>query len=357
MNNIVQLKRYGKNPILRANKKRKWEAGAVFNPGAVMDNKGITHLLYRAIHGSYTRKPDYGYENYISVIGHAVSKDGVNFKRKGILIDMDKPYDKYSAEDARVTMLDNEYWITYTGLHSPAFSWKGYRPALASTKDFLKVKKYGIMGPDVNNKDVVIFPNRVNGKIVTLQRIEPNVQIVYYDNIEELKKGHNKEYWDNYMRRLSSYSVLKRRYRWEAMKVGAGPPPIQTTDGWLLIYHGVDERNVYRAGAALFDLKDPTKVRFRAPFPILEPKMKYEREGDVPNVVFPTGAVINDGELFVYYGAADKTCCLATCNIEKLIHYLKIRRSRLISLLKREEIIIPRSIDQKKIRIFEKNSP
>jgi len=156
------------------------------------------------------------------------------------------------------------------------------------------------------------------------------------------------------MKNLDKYSILKRRYRWEAMKVGAGPPPIKTTDGWLLIYHGVDERNVYRAGAALLDLKNPTRVTHRAPFPILEPKKKYERIGDVPNVVFPTGAVVKDGELFVYYGAADKVCCLATCKVERLIKYIKMRRSKLISLLKREEIFFPRHIDQKKIKIFEK---
>ena len=154
------------------------------------------------------------------------------------------------------------------------------------------------------------------------------------------------------MKNLEKYSILKRRYRWEAMKVGAGPPPIKTTDGWLMIYHAVDERNVYRTGAALLDLKNPAKVTHRAPFPILEPKKKYEKEGDVPNVVFPTGAVVKDEELFVYYGAADKVCCLATCKVERLLKYLKTKRSKLLSLLKREEIFFPRHIDQKKIKLF-----
>jgi beta-1,2-mannobiose phosphorylase / 1,2-beta-oligomannan phosphorylase len=108
------------------------------------------------------------------------------------------------------------------------------------------------------------------------------------------------------------------------LKVGAGPPPIKTKHGWLLIYHGVDNDHVYRAGAALLDLKDPGKVLGRTTQPILEPKEPYEKNGDVNNVVFPTGASVRDAKLFVYYGAADKVCCVATADLENLVdHVLK----------------------------------
>jgi len=113
---------------------------------------------------------------------------------------------------------------------------------------------------------------------------------------------------------------MKPEEDWEAKKIGAGPPPIETEKGWLLIYHGVDENEVYRAGAALLDLKEPWKVIARLPEPILEPEKHYEKVGDVPNVVFPEGAVLIGDELIVFYGAADKYCCAASINIDELLN-------------------------------------
>jgi predicted GH43/DUF377 family glycosyl hydrolase len=110
---------------------------------------------------------------------------------------------------------------------------------------------------------------------------------------------------------------------WERRKVGAGPPPIKTKDGWLLIYHGVDSEHAYRAGAALLDLNDPSQVIARTVKPLLEPKESYERIGDVPNVVFPTAIIELDNQLFVYYGAADKSICLATVELNVLIDSLQ----------------------------------
>ena len=113
---------------------------------------------------------------------------------------------------------------------------------------------------------------------------------------------------------------------WEAWKIGAGPPPIRTDAGWLLIYHGVDPDLVYRAGAALLNLEQPWKVIARTPQPILEPEEEYEREGDVPNVVFPEGAVIIGDELVIFYGAADKVCCVASVRLDELINHLMTQR-------------------------------
>ena len=115
---------------------------------------------------------------------------------------------------------------------------------------------------------------------------------------------------------------MKSEQPWEARKIGAGPPPVRTDKGWLLIYHGVDEDRVYRAGAALLDLEEPWKVIARTPEPILEPEEEYELVGDVPNVVFPEGAVVIGDELLVFYGAADKVCCVATAPLEEFIEHL-----------------------------------
>ena len=120
---------------------------------------------------------------------------------------------------------------------------------------------------------------------------------------------------------------MKPEQDWEELKIGSGPPPIKTEHGWLLIYHGVNKDLVYSAGAVILDLKNPFKVISRTKEPILQPEEPYERIGDVNNVVFPTGACIMDGKLFVYYGAADKVCCLATAELENLIDYILMDHS------------------------------
>jgi predicted GH43/DUF377 family glycosyl hydrolase len=119
---------------------------------------------------------------------------------------------------------------------------------------------------------------------------------------------------------VEKYTVLIQPEReWEELKVGAGVPPIRTKKGWLIIYHGVNRERVYSAGAAILDLKRPSRIIGRTRSPILEPEEPYERFGDVNNVVFPTGACIVKNELFVYYGGADRVCCLAKANVDALL--------------------------------------
>ncbi|MBL7100782.1 MAG: glycosidase [Nanoarchaeota archaeon] len=298
----------------------KADIGAIFNCGAIEYEDSI-YLLPRVIKKGYTKKKSGGYDNYISEIWLAKSSDGKKFMLSDTpLIKPDKPYDLYGCEDPRVTKLYDEYFITYTALLGPAFS-GGNRMGLASTKDFSQTQKHGITGPDLNDKDVVIFPEEVKGKIGVLHRVEPNIQIMYFDDIEQLKKNHDKKFWEKYMSEIDKYIVLDRKYDWELSKVGAGPPPIKTREGWLLIYHGVDKKG-YKAAAALLDLDNPQKVIARSPKPILKPKKRYERIGDVNKVVFPEGAVVKEEELLVYYGAADKRCALATCKLDDLIDFL-----------------------------------
>ena len=119
-------------------------------------------------------------------------------------------------------------------------------------------------------------------------------------------------------------AVLGRDFLgWEAKKIGGGPPPLRTVEGWVVIYHGVDQNSVYRVGAALLDLDHPLQVIARFPEPILEPERSFETIGDVPNVVFPTGTALFDDDLFIYYGGADKAIGMATCRLSELVHELK----------------------------------
>jgi len=323
----VRLKRCLDNPILKPDTARKWESGAVFNCGATLSDDGEVYLLYRAVSACYTRKlVGGGYDNYISSIGGAVSQDGINFIRfKQPVIQPTEEWERYGCEDPRITMLEMEgrplYLITYTALSAPAFSGRGDRVALVVTEDFLTFHKHGVIIPDLNDKDAVIFPELIQGKIAMLHRVAPNIQIVYFDDLEQLTSP-GKSFWREYTAVLEEFTIMKPKYQWESSKIGAGPPPVKTKEGWLLIYHGVDENHIYRTGIALLDLEDPSKVIARSPYPILEPEAEYERVGDVPNVVFPEGAIIRNGMFYVYYGGADKCCCLATADSDDFLDHL-----------------------------------
>lgn len=323
----MKLVRYIYNPILEANHEREWEAGAVFNCGATVGEDGLIYLLYRAVRRGYISKPNgQGYDNYISSIGCAVSADGYHFTRFAHpVIEPVEEYERFGCEDPRVTRLEIEgkilYLVTYTGLSAPAFSDAGNRVVLASSEDLRAFRKHGVVIPGVEDKDAVIFPETIGGRIVMLHRVRPNIQIVYFESLEQLLNPDEK-FWSRYMASLDRYTIMRPEHEWEEEKIGAGPPPIKTDAGWLLIYHGVDAKRVYRAGAVLLDLEEPSKVIARSPKPILEPEEEYERVGDVPNVVFPEGAVVRGDTLYVYYGGADKCCCVANVQLGEFVDYL-----------------------------------
>jgi predicted GH43/DUF377 family glycosyl hydrolase len=302
----VRFTRYLENPVLTPKGDSFWESKMVFNPGAYLDGSKI-HILYRAVD-----------KNDISYIGYASSEDGLRIDKR-----LDKPvispeyeWENLGVEDPRVNRIDDHIYVTYTALSS-----KGARVAIAETSDFRSFRKMGLIGPDHYDKDAVIFPKRIDGKIVLVHRISPNIQTAYFNSIEDIVNSPP-SFWEEYMANLDGFSLLKPRQKWEAAKIGAGPPPIETDRGWLLIYHGVSDERIYRVGAALLDLDDPSRVIGRTTEPLLEPVEWYELWGRVPKVVFPTGIVLIDDTLYMYYGAADTTCCVATMNIHSLLDIL-----------------------------------
>jgi predicted GH43/DUF377 family glycosyl hydrolase len=313
------FQRYSKNPILTPNKNNWWESKAVFNCSVSYDGKSV-HMLYRAI-GEY--------DHYISRIGYASSSDGFQFDRRpNIAIRPTEDYEKYGMEDPRITQIDDKIFVTYVVLseyvkhHPKIFS------ALAVTKNYDEFDKLGIITKNFeNNKDVIFFPDKFkimdydfsdNSSFLILHRptslSNPDYQI------------SRPSIWLSISNTESSLSnsvlLLKPEQDWENLKVGAGPSPIKTKEGWLLIYHGVSADKVYRAGAALLDLDDPRKVIARTRQPILEPEEDYEKIGDVNNVVFPTGTVLIDKKIFLYYGAADRVCCVASASLDELIEQI-----------------------------------
>lgn len=310
------LKRYNKNPVLIPNESNWWESKAVFNCATLYDGDKV-HMLYRAV-GEY--------ENYISRIGYAYSKDGFCFTRRNeIAISPTEEYEKYGIEDPRLVEIDHQAYISYVILSGYVRDRPLASTALATTTDYIDYTRLGIItSKESDNKDVVLFPEKINEKISNgeekmtyffLHRPSSWIGSAYGVDRPSIWLGEG-----NSLTNFEKHTLLlKPEQKWESLKVGAGTPPIKTKHGWLVIYHGVSNDRVYSAGAAILDLKEPGKVLGRTKKPILEPEATYERYGDVNNVVFPTGACVIDGKLFVYYGGADKVCCLATADLNELV--------------------------------------
>ncbi len=307
----LKLKRID-GPLLKPCTDRKWESRAVFNPGTVREGDQI-HMLYRAVEG----------DNYSSIGYAKLSGDGkVIDKLDEPVIFSESTIEQRGCEDPRVVPFEGNYYIFYTGFDgTDAKRSINTRVMLARTRDFTTYDKIGMVGPDDNDKDAMIFPEKISGKVYFIHRIKPEMQIAAFDDLEEFIRP-GKDYWPEHLRNIRKHVLMSRQFSWETMKIGAGPPPIKTKAGWLLIYHGVDAQKVYRAGAVLLDEKNPVKVIARLPYPILEPETDYEKFGDVNMVVFPEGLALFDDELQVYYGAADKVISMAYCSLSQLIDEL-----------------------------------
>ncbi len=210
--------------------------------------------------------------------------------------------EEYGMEDPRITKIDQTYWITYV-----AVSRQGAATALASSDDMLTFKRHGVIFcPE--NKDVVLFPQRIEGQYVALHRPNPNSQ--FSPPQIWMARSPDLLHW-------GEHQILHRgQQSWEADRVGGGTPPILIDDGWLHLYHGSrraprDGRvGEYSVGALLLDRDNPARVLAGSDQPIMRPTAEFERNGFVPDVVFPT-AMINsniheqDDLLSVFYGAAD----------------------------------------------------
>jgi len=292
----LRLERHPLNPILSPVPEHLWENKFVFNCAVVFDGE-LFHMLYRA-QGA----------DMVSRIGYAVSVDGVRFNRleKPVFTPASKE-ELYGVEDPRITKIGDKYYMLYT-----AYSPKGPRVALASTKNFITWERYGIVIKDeVNNKDAALFPEKINGRYVMMHRFEPDIWLAFSDDLIN---------WGDYV----SIAGPRQGY-WDNLKIGAGAPPIKTPYGWLLLYHGVEDasRPIYRLGFMLLDLNDPTKVLKRSEEPILEPEEEWEVFGGVPNVVFSDAMVEYKGKYYVYYGAADNYIALATIDVEKVLEWCR----------------------------------
>ncbi len=286
---MIQLERHSSNPVLQPKPGHPWESLNVFN-AAVVEHQGLLHMLYRA-QG----------DDYVSHIGYAASPDGLEWWRMDRpVLSPGSPLETRGVEDPRVTRLNDTFYMVYT-----AYSSHGTRVSLAASRNLIAWDRLGVILPDEDNKDAALFPNKIGGCYCLLHRRPPDIWLAYSDDLL---------HWQDHrtvMRPLPG--------TWQTARIGIAGPPLRTPQGWLLVYHGVDAANVYRLGVALLDLDDPTVVRRRQAEPILEPKERWELEGDVPNVVFSDAAWLReDGTLWVYYGGADRCIGLAIAPSEQV---------------------------------------
>lgn len=342
------IKKHPDNPIIKPlHVKPSFEGYKVvgaFNPGATTFGDEIILLLRVAeiceSKEGYVRTPVYHFENdrsfpgimefrtddpdvnmkdtrgvvykgkdYLSSISHirlARSKDGVHFtiEDKPFIYPVDES-EKYGCEDARVTIIDGKYYINFTVVSEDSWSTR-----LATTEDFKKTDRKGIIfHPE--NKDVTIFPEKVNGKYIALHR--PNNSgfgkaSIWYSESPDLL------HWGNHQ-----CIIRPRNIKWESIKIGGGAPPVKTPEGWLILYHGKGDNSLYSLFCLLLDLNNPSKVVRRAEKPLLTPTELFETEGFFGNVVFSNGLVEKDGQVYIYYGAADESVGLAITSIESLL--------------------------------------
>ncbi|HEY3414601.1 MAG TPA: glycosidase [Armatimonadota bacterium] len=305
-NNTMDLvRRYENNPILEG-KDVPYLCNTMFNAGATTF-RGETLLLLRI-------EDRRGY-SHLTV---ATSKDGIsnwNVRNTPFMVPglPEHPYEAFGVEDARITFVPEtgDYLITYT-----AYSFLGAGVALAKTRDWETVERLGLIFPP-NNKDACVFPKRINGEWVMLHRpVSGDAEHMWLAFSPDLHHwGHHK------------YVLLEASGpRWDAARIGAGTVPIETPEGWLILYHGVKYlagSPIYRVGAALLDLDHPDNVIARLPYWIMSPTEPYETQGDAPNVVFPAGCIEHGDDLHIYYGAADSRMCLAFASISGLVEALK----------------------------------
>lgn len=291
-----RLSRVGDGPILIRDTSHPWENKAVLNPAAV-DLNGTVHILYRAMG-----------EDNTSVIGLALSDDGTTIRERlpepvyvprADFEQKRNPGGNSGCEDPRITEIGERlhlFYTAYDGVNSPRVA-----ATSIATSDFLARKwnwaEPALVSPlGVDDKDACVLPKKIQGTYALVHRIANTICAHYFDTLDFEKEKAN----------TCVHILGPRAGMWDSVKVGMAGPPIETREGWLMLYHGISEvHNTYRIGAALLAKDDLTHVLGRTSDPFFEPEMVYEKEGIVGGVVFPCGSVVRDDTLYIYYGAAD----------------------------------------------------
>ena len=321
-----------------------FESLGVLNPAVIMKDNQI-HVFYRAV-----SKGNHSSIGYCRLSAPMVVEERYD---SPILI-AEGSCESHGIEDPRITEIDGTFYLSYT-----AYDGINALGCLAISQDLKHFQKLGRIVPKMNyktfvrlassgmplnekyvrfnvgqktanidgrtkyiwDKNLMFFPRRINGKLYFLHRIKPDIQIASIDSLEDLGMA----YWQNYLLHFKNHILMHSIYPHEISYIGGGCPPIETSAGWLLIYHGVYDTAsgyVYTACAALLDLNQPEREIARLPYPLFEPELTCEKVGYVNNVCFPTGSVLIAETLYIYYGAADEQIACASVNLPHLISEL-----------------------------------
>lgn len=318
-----------------------FEKDGVFNPGCIAVGDEVW-MYYRAVS-----------EKNISTIGFC------KFKNNKLIEHFDNPimkpehdYESCGLEDPRITLVDGTYYIFYT-----AYDGMNAQIAYAITKKLPYFQKQGLLFPKITyeeagelwrrsnlslryeafeklyqnsigenvllwEKNAFLFPEKINGKFALCHRVLPGIQIVYFNKFSDLTK----EFWYDHLKNLDKHILIEPKYWYDSWNVGGGCPPVKTPEGWLFVYHAVESSSlgrIYRASAALLDLKNPQKIIGRLRNPLISPDYSYEKQGIVNNVIFPTSILQDENRFYVYHGAGDKYIALKSINKNELLNTLK----------------------------------
>jgi beta-1,2-mannobiose phosphorylase / 1,2-beta-oligomannan phosphorylase len=333
-----------KNGILLSRSSFSFDEMGVLNPAVIRQGNTI-HLLYRAV-----RKGNH------STLGYCVLETPlkVGERAQGAILTPCFDYESHGIEDPRIVFIDGLYYLSYTaydGLNAlgalaisadlKSFDRKGI---IVPQFSFEEVKEFLDGKPPINekyqryhahhdsytragnkklvwDKNLVFFPRRIDGKLTFIHRIKPDIQLASCYELSELTPI----FWRDYLTHLEDHIVLSPRYDHESSYIGGGCPPLETTGGWLLIYHSVHDTSngyVYTASAALLDLNPPHRELARLPYPLIQPEFAWETRGEVNNVIFPTGILLEGDTLYIYYGAADEQIAVASVSLSHLLNEL-----------------------------------
>jgi predicted GH43/DUF377 family glycosyl hydrolase len=302
-------------PILEPIAQHSWESSHVLNPAA-LEIDGEVNILYRAVGPDNT-----------SVEGLAISKNGVTINerltqpiyapRADFELKHGGPTDNSGCEDLRAGQIGDRIYVTYTAFDSVV------SPRVAessiSVEDF-KARRWdrwtmpNLISPEgVDDKDAAIFPEKINHRYMILHRISGHICADYVGSLN---------FREEKLTRCIQV-IGPRPGMWDSEKVGIAGPPIKTSSGWLLFYHGITSRGHYCLGAALLDKKNPTIVVGRTSQPLMTPIEPWEKDGWIPNVIFPCGQVVRDDTCYLYYGGADHVIGVATLSVSELISNLR----------------------------------
>ncbi len=343
---MIEVKKEG---ILLTKTTLGFENEGVLNPAVIIE-KDCIHLFYRAV-----SKGNYSSIGYCKLSGPFT----IEHRSDMPVLFPQFDYESHGVEDPRIVKIEDLYYLTYT-----AYDGVNALGALAVSKDLKHFEKMGLISPQITysefsrlaeskgvinekylryneqgrvgekqgrkvflwDKNIIFFPRRIHGKLNFLHRIRPDIQIVAIDNLQDLTA----EFWQHYFLHLDDYIVLSAKHKHEVSYIGGGCPPIETPQGWLLIYHGVHDTvkgYVYSACAALLDLDEPQKEIARLPNALFMPEFEWELLGEVNNVCFPTGTALIDDTLYIYYGAADEQIACASVSLSGLLKELLLEEN------------------------------